>query len=245
MYKYIRICHIESMSNHTTQVLRIAHRGASGYAPENTLKAYQKALYLGADMIEIDVRRTRDRHLVAFHDMTLKRLTQGRGLLRSYTYHELKKFDIGGEEIPHLSDVLSLLRGKCQINIEIKEHGLAEDVVTAVKEYGMEDDVLFSSYLHFELLKVKELDSNMRIALLFFTRPYFVQMPIRLGLQIGAEALNFQMKKKHKRFILKVIASAEEQNLKINVYTVNDPEDITWLKNAGVHGIISDYPDRI
>ncbi len=227
------------------KVLRIAHRGASGYEPENTIKAFSKAVSLGADMIEIDVRRTRDRHIVTFHDFMLRRLTNGTGRLRKYTFHELKRFTIGGEEIPSLLDVLSLLKGKCQINIEIKERGLVKDLVEAIRKYGMEGDVLFSSYLHFELLKLKAINKDLRIALLFLTRPSSLKTAIKLGLETQAEALTFRLKSIPRRFIVSAVEEARQWDLKINVCTINDVDDIEWLKSIGVHGIISDFPDRI
>lgn len=228
-----------------SKVLRIAHRGASGYEPENTLKAFNAALHLGADMIEIDVRRTRDRQLVVFHDFMLHRLTNGYGRVRRYTLHELKRFDIGGEEIPTLLEALSHLRGKCQIIIELKERGLAKDIVSAVKEYGMENDVLFSSYLHLELLKIKSYDSALRISLLFLTLPASIKTAMKLGEELRSESLTFYLKNIPRRFIVTAVKEAQARNMKVNVCTVNDPDEIQWLKNAGVHGIISDYPDRI
>lgn len=227
------------------KVLNIAHRGASGYAPENTIKAFHKALNLGADMIEIDVRRTRDKQLVVFHDFMLSRLTRGRGRLRKYRFHELKRFDIGGEEIPRLLDVLSLLKGKCQINIEIKERGLVKDIVEAVKKNGMEKDVLFSSFLHFELLKIKAIDGKLRIALLFATNPPSLNIVMKLAKEMQAEALTFQIKNMRRNYLISAVREAEKINCKVNVWTANDVEDIEWLKEVGVHGIISDYPDRI
>lgn len=228
-----------------SKVLRIAHRGASGYEPENTLRAFTRAVHLGSDMIELDVRRTRDRHLVVFHDFMLRRLAHTYRPVRKYMLHELKRFDIGGEEIPSLLDVFSLLKGKCQINIELKERGLARDLVESVKQYGMENDVLFSSFLHLELLRIKSLDRNLRIALLFLTRPASVHTAIKLGREMQAEALTFRFKKIPKRFLASLVREADENDLKINVCTINDPDDIEWLKTAGVHGIISDYPDLV
>lgn len=226
------------------KILSIAHRGASGYAPENTLKAIRKAVHLGADMIEIDVRRTRDRHIVCFHDYLMHRLTNGYGRLRRYTFHELKRFTICGEEIPGLPDILKVIKGNCQINIEIKERGLAKDLSSLVREMEVVDDVLFSSFLHLELAKIKAISPQFRVALLFSQAPS-ITVAMKLAKEMQAEALNLPIHRITKRYLRNIIDEARERNIKINIWTANNREDIKWLKGAGVHGIITDYPDRI
>ena len=226
------------------KILSIAHRGASGYAPENTLKAIQKAVKLGADMIEIDVRRTRDRHMVCFHDYLMHRLTNGHGRLRNYTYQELKRFTICGEVIPTLPEILKEIKGSCQVNIEVKERGLTKDLARLVREMELTRDVLFSSFYHLELAKLKALDSRLRVALLFSQLPS-VSVAMKIGKEIQAEALNLPMKRITQRYLRQMIDEAKRRDMKINVWTANSQEDIQWLKETGVHGIITDFPDRI
>lgn len=226
------------------KVITIAHRGASGYAPENTLKAIRKAVHLGADMIEIDVRRTRDRHMVCFHDYLMHRLTNGYGRLRRYTYHELKRFTICGEEIPSLYDILKAIKGKCQANIEIKERGLARDLAILVRDLDVIEEVIFSSFLHLELAKLKAMSAQFRVALLFSHAPS-INVAMKLASEIQAEALNLPIHRITPKYLHDIIDEAREHNVKINVWTANTKEDIRWLKKSGVHGIITDYPDRI
>jgi len=199
---------------------------------------------LGADMIEIDVRRTRDRHMVCFHDYLLHRLTQGHGRLRHYRYHELRKFTICGEEIPRLSDILKVVKGNCQLNIEIKERGLARDLSRMVREMDVSEEVLFSSFLHLELAKLKTIDERFRVALLFSQLPS-ISVALKLAKEIHAEALNIPIGRITPRYLREIIFKARQKNVKINVWTANTRDDIKWLKEAGVHGIFTDFPDRI
>lgn len=102
-------------------MLRIAHRGASGYAPENTLAAFKKALEFDIDVIELDVHLTKDNHLVVIHDKTVNRTTDGKGKVADKTLAELQKLDAGnGEKIPTLQEVLDLVNRKALVSIEIK-----------------------------------------------------------------------------------------------------------------------------
>lgn len=225
----------------TQRIFKIAHRGASGYAPENTLAAFDKALGIGADMIEMDVRRTKDGELVVFHDSRISRVTNGRGSLKHLTYDELCSYDISGHNIPTLNEALLRVRGFCQVNIEIKERGLAEDVARIVKHHGMQQETLVSSFIHSELVIIKALDRNFRIAILLNSTPSSAKIAVKLALGIGAEALNVPLKVCSTR----LVKIARREGIKINIWTVDEHEDILWLKEIGVDGIISNFPDRI
>ena len=204
------------------------------------------AVQLGADMVEIDVRRTRDGHIVAFHDLKLRRLTDAPGRLKHYTYAQLKRFTIEGEEIPGLKEILNALRSVCQINLELKERGLVRDLAELVKECGMVNDVIFSSFHHFELAKLKAINQQFRVALLFGTQPPSVLTPIRLASELQAEVISFPLDYITPRYLLGVLEEARLRNIKINVWTKNYlPDEIEWLKAIGVDGIISDFPDKI
>lgn len=126
-------------------IMVIAHRGFSGQAPENTLASFQKAVELGSDMIELDVRFSKDGQVVVIHDDTIDRTTNGRGKVADYTLKELKQFDAGswfapqfsGERIPTLKEVLELVKGKVLVNIEIKDESPGQYKITDLAERGL------------------------------------------------------------------------------------------------------------
>src|SRR5579862_4654549 len=126
--------------------LVIAHRGASSEAPENTLRAFTRALELGVDGIELDVQVTRDGVPVVFHDFTLTRLTGTRGRLADRTWAELQKLRVGGEPIPTLADALSLTRGRCILQIEIKKGAPVAPVLAAIRKTASTKDVILASF---------------------------------------------------------------------------------------------------
>jgi len=229
----------------TNKIMKIAHRGARAYAPENTITAFREALRLGADMIEIDVRRTRDKHLVVFHDVKVTRLTNKKGRLKKFLYNQLREFKVSGEEIPTLLEVLRFLKGQCQINIHLKERRMADDVARVVREFGMEKDVLFSSFHNLELAKIRAMDKKFRVAILFASQPVSLAYPMKLARLLQAEAINLHLENTSRRYIEKLVKAAEGENMRVNVWTANETEDIEWLKGAGVHGIITDYLDRL
>lgn len=223
------------------QVLRIAHRGASGYAPENTLAAFRRAIELNADMVEFDVRRTRDHELVVCHDARLDRLANIPAAIRELTWTELQQVTICGEHIPRLADVLTLLAPKCEIDLEIKERGLAEAVVAVVKTIGCQSRVLFSSFLSNELLRLKAIDPTLRVGVLLQEAPVTAGSCLRLARLVQAEAVIIS----HSAFRRSLLTAAHRKGIKLFIWTVDDPEAIAHLKTLGVDGIISNYPDLI
>src|SRR5512135_624414 len=139
----------------------VAHRGSSGSAPENTLAAFRMAIDAGVDMIELDVRMTRDYHLVVHHDRRLERTTNGRGLVWEKTLQELKFLDAGswyaprfrGETIPTLREVMDMLPAHVGLNIEVKTDGdprknqaLEESCVLLIRERRFEKRTILSSF---------------------------------------------------------------------------------------------------
>jgi glycerophosphoryl diester phosphodiesterase len=126
--------------------LCVAHRGASVEAPENTLRAFERALELGADGIELDVQVTRDGVAVVFHDSTLKRLTGARGRLVDRTWSELLKLCVQGEPIPTLTDVLALTRKRAILQIEIKKGVPVAPVLAAIRRTASTGNVILASF---------------------------------------------------------------------------------------------------
>ena len=151
----------------------IAHRGASGYAPENTMEAFKLAVGLGAEGIETDVHLTRDGHVVIIHDEKIDRTSNGLGYIKDCTYEQLSAFNYNNHmeqyefcKLPLLSDLLELVKSTgILLNIELKTDfygypGIEEKVIQLVKAYGVEQQVIYSSFNHYTLMTVKSIDPN-------------------------------------------------------------------------------------
>jgi len=156
---------------------KIAHRGYSAEYPENTLKAFDEAINAGADMIELDIHLTSDGEIVVIHDDYIDRTSNGSGKVKDMTLDALKKFNYsytfkGENEIPLLSEVIELVKGRAEINIEIKNLPLQyllieEKVIALLKKMNFSDKVIVSSFDHHSLLKVKELSPSIRRGILY------------------------------------------------------------------------------
>lgn len=142
----------------------IAHRGASAYEPENTIRAFKRAIEMGCDGIEMDLRRSKDGKIVVIHDETVDRTTNGKGKVSEMTVDELKKLDSHGEKIPLLSEVLSEVNAKLYL-LELKEAGYEDKIVNEVKDHNLLDSVVFISFNYDSLSKVKGL--GVKIGLIY------------------------------------------------------------------------------
>ena len=235
-------------------IMVIAHRGYSGEAPENTLAAFKKAIEANSDMIEFDIHFSKDRQIVVIHDETLERTTDGLGRVAEFPLAELKKFDAGfwfspdfkGERIPTLSEVLNLAKGKILVNIEIKSpsHGLysvselAEQALKEVRQAGMLKDVLFSSFNPLALEKIREIEPRAYVAILYHREWNFIA-EITKGKSF--EVLNLRKDFLNKEKIDRI----KGLGMMVNVYTVNEEEELRKFVDWGVNGIITNYPGRL
>jgi len=229
----------------------IAHRGASGYAPENTLASFNKAISLGAEGIELDVHMSKDGYLIVCHDEKVNRTTDGKGYIRDLTLSEIKKLDAGSwfgkeyknERLPTLNEVLDLIKTlDIMINIEIKNGpifypGIEKALLDEIKKYKIEDKVIVSSFNHYSLVEIKKIDSNIKTGVLYMAG---MVDPWKYALSLGADAI-------HPLFyniVPEVVRGCYENNIMINPFTVNDSEHIETITRLGVSGIITNYPDR-
>lgn len=225
-------------------MLKIGHRGACGYEPENTLRSFKKALELGVDMIELDVRLCRSGDLVVIHDDKLERTTNGEGRVSENWLYDLRKLDAGkGEKIPLLEEVLDLIDGKAGVNIEIKEENISNYVFEVIKKYirnnkYSHDDFLISSFHLSVLQEFDDLNPDIKTGLLTFFVPKNLKKIIK---KVNIHSVNPSTTLINKNFI----GDMKRKDTKVFVWTVNDADDIQKMKLAGVDGIISDYPDRI
>jgi glycerophosphoryl diester phosphodiesterase len=224
-------------------MLRIAHRGASGYAPENTLAAFEKALGMGVDEIEFDVQLSKDGAVVVIHDKFINRTTNGKGLVANKSLIELNELDAGkGEKIPTLQEVLDLVNKKVSVNIELKGKGTALPVSIIIKDYVQNkgwkySDFFVSSFDHKELHVFKQLLPQIEIGALIIGILVHYDRYVKLG----AYSLNLWSKMVRKS----VVDSAHKKGLKVYAYTVNSPEEIKKMKAYGVDGVFTNYPDRV
>jgi len=219
--------------------LRIGHRGAAAHAPENTLLSIESALKLGVDLIEVDVQRTSDGSLVILHDKRVDRTTDGTGYLSELTLEEVRRLDAGsGQKIPLLNEVLAAVRGRSGIMLELIEEGIAKDVVDCVKASAIQEQVIYASFLHAELLAVREVEeSALTLALIegipvnetSFAHDAHVT---HVGLSFDSTRPGF-------------IQNLHECGCHVFVYTLNDFVDIERAMLWDVDGIISDRPERV
>jgi glycerophosphoryl diester phosphodiesterase len=219
-------------------MLRIGHRGAKAYEPENTLRSFKKALEIGVDAVELDVRKTKDTQLVVIHDADIKRTTDGKGLVSDLTLKEIKEFSTEkGEKIPTLEEALDFLGKKVKIIIELKEEGVEEKVLSLVRRGGLQKNVVIVSFIEEALLKVRELDEEVETGLIYVKH----KNPVKSALDLKASYLLPLYRFTHSANVQK----AHENGLKVIVWTVNKPEEVAEYAKKGVDGIASDKPDII
>jgi glycerophosphoryl diester phosphodiesterase len=217
-------------------MLRIGHRGARAYAPENTVASFRKAIEIGVDAIELDVRKTRDNQIVVIHDADVKRTTNGKGLVSELTLEQIKSFSTEeGEKLPTLQEALDFLDKKVKVLIELKEVGVEEAVLSAVRERGLEKNVVIVSFLEDALQKVRELDKSVETGLIYAKH----SNPVKAALKLKANYLLALYRFTHSANVKK----AHENGLKIIVWTINTPEEVEEYAEKGVDGIASDKPD--
>ena len=235
------------------KTLNIAHRGASGYFPENTILAFQKAVELGCDGIETDVQLTKDNIPVIIHDEFVDRTTDGKGLVKDYTLCELRKLDAGinfnkkyeGLKIPTLDEFLSLAKeNNIMINIEIKNgviqyKDIEKIIIEKLYEYKMEGRTILSSFDHYCIRRCKEIDKNIKVGLLYMCGMY---MPEKYAKFLGADALHPLF---YNALHEEVVKGIKKEGILLNPFTVDDEKYMLALLKMGVDGIITNYPDKL
>lgn len=221
-------------------VLRIGHRGAAGHSPENTIKSFLKAVELGCDMTELDVHVCGSGEVVVIHDDEVFRTTNGSGVVQQMSLEQLKALDAGeGEKIPTLEAVLGVLKNKIKLNIELKGKGTPAPVHRIVKNSGWSPtDILITSFDWNMLEEYQELDPEALLGPLAHTSVFHAA---RFASKIGAYCVNPYYLLCRKTFVEKT----HTKGLKIFPWTVNESYDIGKMKDFGVDGIISDFPDRV
>ena len=227
------------------------HRGAMGYAPENTFASFERAIELGADAIELDVHLTADGEVVVIHDAFLDRTTNGDGLVGQKTLAELKTLDAGvhfgpefaGQRIPTLGEVLAWARGKGVIDVEIKGGswpyaGIEARVVELIRAHEMVDQTIVISFDHPTVARVKSLAPEIAAGALWNCRPVD---PVAVARAAGADAIMPQWP----YCDAETVERAHAAGLSVNPWTANEPEVVEHLIGLGVDSICSNYPDVV
>ncbi|WP_110927492.1 glycerophosphodiester phosphodiesterase [Bacillus massiliglaciei] len=225
-----------------------AHRGASGNYPENTMLAFQEAERAGADGIELDVQLSKDGEAVVIHDEKLGRTTNGRGYVKDYTYTQLKKLNAAklfgkSETIPSLEDVFCWMSGNellCIIelkNTQFLYPGIEEKVISLIREYGMEERVILTSFNHYSMVYCHRLAPEVETSILYRDGLF---MP-----WIYAKAI--QAKSIHPNILAApevIILSSIEQGIQVRPYLINKESEMKRLFSIKCSAIITDYPKK-
>ena len=247
-------------------ILVMAHRGGKGLRPENTLSAFENAVELGVDVLEMDVHSTKDGELVIMHDSTVDRTTNGTGPIHSFTLGELKELDAGyhwtadedqsfpfrgqGITVPTLNEVFAKFP-EMLMNIEIKqvEPSIAEPLCQMIRAYGMEEKVLIASF------KAVAIEEFRRACPEIPTTTVKNEVRWLYGLSVAylgkiyfppADALQVPEYEGDIHVVTpRFITAAHGRNMEVHVWTVNEISDMQRMIDVGVDGIITDYPDRL
>lgn len=240
---------------------KTGHRGAAGLAPENTLRAVAKGLENKVDRIEIDVQQSKDEKVILMHDISLERTTDGKGLVKEFTYSQLLTLDAGSwfgaefqkEKIPTLEDAIQLINGQSELIIEIKKGddyypNIEENILKIIEENNCSSWCIIHTFDTSVLERIHNLAPSIRLHKLFVGK--FNLLPIMIGdgieifdiadyPYIEEYSINYYFANKE------TIKHIKSNGKKVNVWTANNQEIIDDMISLGVDGIITDFPDRI
>ncbi|PEQ03218.1 glycerophosphodiester phosphodiesterase [Bacillus toyonensis] len=248
--------------NQSNHIKNIAHRGASAYAPEHTIAAYKLGQQLKGDYIEIDLQMTKDGHLLAMHDETVNRTTNGKGLVKEHTLEEMKQLNVGSffnekypnfakkefenAKVPTLKEIIEMFGHNANYYIETKSPdeypGMEEKLLEIIKYYQISDKVIIQSFSEESLQKIHSLHANIPL----------VQL---LSYQKSVQLNELEIEK-YKTYCIglgmnyKYIDSAyvkkiKKHGLEVHPFTVDNEKDMKKLLSWGVDGMFTNYPDRL
>jgi len=239
MKKVILFLSMITLSLDTTPIIVSAHRGASGYEPENTLRAFKRAIDMGAPMIELDVHICKTGQIVVVHDGFIDTPKKA---ISDLTWDELQRYDMGkGERIPLLSQVFDLVDKRIIINVELKGAHTAKPVAELIAQYIHDkkwspDNFLITSFNHYWVHEFHAYVPSVKTGILFECNPIgYAQMAIDANAQYAV--MHYQW------LTQEFVADADAHGIQVFVYTVNDKLVAEQLKKLNVDGIISNYPD--
>jgi glycerophosphoryl diester phosphodiesterase len=213
----------------------MGHRGAAALEPENTLLSIERAIHIGVNAVEIDVRLSKDKELVVIHDATVDRTTDGIGPVCDFTVDELKQLDAGkGQRIPTLHEVIEFIDNKVNLVIELKEEGTVEGVFELIKRNTVQDTVYVISFWHKFVKTIKEMDSHIKTGVLFVGCP----VDVCIATRICADALVMNYSFIDSDFV----QTAHQEGLKVFVWNIDNKNLIRPYADMGVDGIGTNDP---
>lgn len=225
-----------------------AHRGASAYAPENTMVAFKKAFQIGANGIELDLQRTKDGKIVIFHDNKIDKKSNGTGKISDYTYKELLEFDFGSwfskefenERIVWFDDFMKEVSNKNLIlAIELKEEGIEKETLEIINEYYNKDNIFITSFIYNALLNVRKLDKNIKIGWLIkedINPKNILELTKISGNQVCPPA-NLVSEEG--------IKLARENELSVRLWGISNEEIMQAAYNLDIDGMTVNFPDKL
>lgn len=227
-----------------SKILKIGHRGAKGYFPENTLISFKHALDLNVEGVELDVHLTADNVVVVIHDETTNRTTDTKRIVSEMTLSEIQKCKINNEfNIPTLAEVLNLISKNCIVNIELKGNNTENEVAKIINHYVTKENwsynhFLVSSFNWNAIQKIHAIDNQIPLGILTDTD---LSLAIDFARFIKAKTIipYFHLLTKEN------VAMMQSLGFDVYTWTVNEIEDVNRIKTFNINGIISDYPDRI
>jgi len=224
-------------------MLIIAHRGASGYEPENTIKSFNKAIELKADMIELNVHMSKDREIIVMHDKKVNRTTNGIGYIYNLTHNDILELNSNGEAIPTLDRAIRVIEKRVPVIIELKDELSVNYVITLLEKFLVNGwsyhDFLVSSFDHILLRIIKARCPEIKTIANIYGFP--ISFPERLAIEKVADYIALDKDFINKTFVQR----AHNCDFKVLVYTVNDLDDLQEVLKCGIDGIFTDFPDKI
>lgn len=232
-----------------------AHRGASAYAPENTVPAFQLAVDMNADGVENDIRLTKDGVYVLSHDGDIGRMSNGKGEINQMTYEELLQYDFGvktaekykGTKIATLEEFLQVVHKMNVVNIELKPFAPHEDknyafdyLYNLLVKYGCVERTIISSFDHTALKELKAAHGDLRTALLY-GHGMTPDETVAFVKSFNADIIHPQIGAINEM----IVEACKKNNIEINVWTVDSLHDIKRAIQLGVTGIITNVPDKV
>lgn len=214
----------------------VGHRGVAGYAPENTLRAFEYAIELGCDRTELDVHLSKDGEVIVIHDDNVSRVTDGTGKVADLSLAELKRLRCPeGQEIPTLQEVINITKGKIGLQIELKAKGTPEPVCSLLRKNEIEEDTLVISFRAKLLRKIKQLNSKLQVGLLFHSAPSKLWDLVE---DIPCDAIA----PKHSAVTSELVDKAHRLGKRVFAYGVNEKDVFERLSALGVDEIGTDFP---
>ena len=222
--------------------LIFAHRGANTFAPENSLEAFEKAIELGCDGIEMDLRYTTSGDIIVFHDRSLTRMTSQKGNVQQLSLSDIRKFNLdnkSGRFIPTFEEVLDLIGDKVLINLDVKReafrsNGFEEKIINVLNDYKLRENIIISSFNPLVLKKIEKITPQFHLGFILSNRS---QNLMQTKISLKSLHINYRI------LSMKYLKAKQAKGLKIIPWTIDEKEDFFHFTKMGVDGIITNRPE--